>query len=289
MTTEDFIKAVRRQASIPVSQITFENSDFIDMAGGEMQTYLLPFIDRVNEEFFLADDDQTFVAGSKYRIHRRAAGCVLRDVKLVFGGKETSPHRVSYDENEKRNFGYFIRGQYVHFVGIVTAPETVRLVYIMRPNKLVLATSATTIVSKTATTVTLTSTPSNFATPSTYDIIRSKEPFDFCEKGYDRAGSIAANVLTFSDGLGTDDFSVGDYVAMAGESPVVQLPEPAAWLLAQQVALRCLEALGDGDGMTAAMSTRMAMEANVKQLMTQRVKGDPQTIVGADNPLWRAF
>ena len=289
MTTEEFIRNVRRQASIPISQVTFQTTDFIEMMNAEMQTFLLPWIDRIREEFFLQNDDQVYSVGGKYRIHYRASGCTLRDVKLVIDGAEFSPNQVAFDNSEDRYAGYYIRGQHVHIIEPISAPNLVRLVYMVRPNRNVVAGAATTIASKTATTITLASTPSVFSSPIAFDVIRNKEPYDFPDKGFDRAGTLAAGVITVTDGNGTTDFSTGDIVALAGQSPVVMLPEPAALLLAQQVALRCLEALGDADGVQLALQSRGTMAKEVAHLLSNRVKGDPKQIVThPSNPLWRA-
>lgn len=288
MTTEDFIKHVKRMASIPTSQITYASQDFMDLLNGEMQTYILPWIDALKEEFFLWDDDQAFSEGAKYRIHTRAVGCTLRDVKVISGGIEVGLDRVDLDAKEKRYSGYYVRGQHIHVIEPITNPDTVRLIYMIRPNRNVLSTRATTIASKTASTITLTTTPSNFGTPITFDIVRGKEPFDFPEKGIDRAGTLSGGVITVTDGNGTTDFSVGDYVCLAQETPVVQLPEPAAWLLVQQVVLRCLEGLGDVEGVQLAALARGKMEKDVAKLLTNRVKGDPQKIVvSPSHPIWR--
>lgn len=286
MTTEQLIAIVRRQASIPISQVTYLDSDIIDTANGEMQTYILPFMDRIKSDFFLWNDDYSYMPASRYRIHTRAVGATLRDVKLVTGGKEQSLDQVPYDGNEGYFSGYYIRGQYVHLIEPVTTPEVVRLVYIVNPNKQVLAAAATNIASKTDSTITLVTTPSGFGSPLTFDVIHGKEPFDFVHHGFDRVGTLAAGVITYTDGLGTLDMAAGDYVTLPGQTPVVMLPEPVAWLLAQQTAIRCLEGLGDSDGMQAASQVAQTMTRNITNLLTGRVKGDPKVVIASSNPLW---
>src|SRR6266498_423595 len=283
MTSNEFIEIVRQQASIPVSQVTFLDVDILRTADGEMQTFMLPFMDRIKSEFFLWNDDQYYLAGARYRVHSRAVGATLRDVKLLIGDatdyREVSLDRVPYDGNEEYVSGYYMRGQYVRLIEPLTPPYAVRLVYVVRPNRLVTLAEATTIVSKDSINLTLAGTPSGFKDPITFDIVHGREPFDFCHNGFDRVGILNAGVISVTDGLGTLDFAVGDYVALKGESPVVMLPEPAAWLLAQQVAVRCLEAMGDSEGMVNAAQVEAGMIENVTHLLSNRVKGDPPVIV----------
>ena len=59
--------------------------------------------------------------------------------------------------------------------------------------------------------------------------------------------------LTFTETLPTD-LAVGDYVALAGKSPIAQIPYEAHHLLAQLGAIKVNEALGDMQGMQMAQS-----------------------------------
>lgn len=81
----------------------------------------------------------------------------------------------------------------------------------------------------------------------------------------------------------------GDYVSLAGETIIPQIPDELHSMLAQRVACRCLEALGDREGLGAANAKLAEMESKTAILINNRVEGSPQKVVNHNSPLRQRF
>ena len=71
---------------------------------------------------------------------------------------------------------------------------------------------------------------------------------------------------------------VGDYMPISGESCIPNVPSEMHPVLAQRVAMRVLEALGDSQGLTNAQNKLNEMESKTGQLLDQRVEGSAHKI-----------
>ena len=70
-----------------------------------------------------------------------------------------------------------------------------------------------------------------------------------------------------------DELSVGDYLANEGECKIPSIPTELHSMLAQRVACRCLEALGDMAGLQMANQKLAEMELKTGSLIGNRVEG----------------
>ena len=82
-------------------------------------------------------------------------------------------------------------------------------------------------------------------------------------------------------------FIRADLVTLAGETIIPQIPDELHSMLAQRVACRCLEALGDQQGLQAANLKLAEMEAKSATLINDRIESSPQKIVNRNSPLMR--
>lgn len=76
-----------------------------------------------------------------------------------------------------------------------------------------------------------------------------------------------------------------DIVALAGETIIPQIPDELHSMLAQRVACRCLEALGDREGLNAANAKLQEMEMKTTIIINDRVESSPQKVVNHNSPL----
>lgn len=72
---------------------------------------------------------------------------------------------------------------------------------------------------------------------------------------------------------------VGDYIMQSEETIIPQLPTELHVILAQRVACRCLEALGDSQGLSNANTKLQEMEFKTGILIDNRVEGSPMKVV----------
>jgi len=76
-----------------------------------------------------------------------------------------------------------------------------------------------------------------------------------------------------------DEMIVGDYVAQANQTIIPNIPTELHSMLAQRVACRCLEALGDMQGLQMANQKLAEMELKTGSLIDNRVEGAPLKVV----------
>jgi hypothetical protein len=86
------------------------------------------------------------------------------------------------------------------------------------------------------------------------------------------------NTLTFATSDIPSLLSAGDHIAFSGECIVPQIPEDLHSILAQRVAARCVEAMGDNAGLQAANAKISEMELKMGNLIDNRSESDPQKI-----------
>jgi hypothetical protein len=131
----------------------------------------------------------------------------------------------------------------------------------------------------TPTSITLSSALTGLSTGIPFDIISNKPIFPY--HGYDLTGTVAGAVITMTPPSGT---AVGDWVALAGYSPIPQIPYEIHPVLAQRTAARILGILGDSNGMQLLMASAQEQMSQILTLVAPRVAGNPSFIVSTAWP-----
>ena len=122
--------------------------------------------------------------------------------------------------------------------------------------------------------VTLANIPATFTNQVKVDFIRQDGAFDSVAIDQVVQG-ISGAVITFTSL--PEDLEIGDWVALAGETPIPQIPIEFHAVLAQMVAVKCLEALGD-DKVAQAGQKLMLMKDNAFAQIADRVDGQPKKV-----------
>lgn len=287
LTSSALITSIKRKAMIPTSQNTFTEQDFLDMANEEMDIGLIPSILIHHEEYFAHDEEVPIEANkSEYAIPYRAIGGRLRDLFYkdnngnLFAFTRISPNDRGIFHNfaANRPLGFFyVKGNMVVITPAITStPPTGFLVfsYYLKPNKLVKENRVAVITEINGAVLTVDGVPSNIAASDLVDFLEGTagyrtKAFDVSVDSVDSG----ANTITFASV--PDDLAVGDHIALAEESIIPQVPEELHNVLAQRVAARCLEALGDTQGLTNANTKLQEMEQKTATLIDNRVEGAP--------------
>jgi hypothetical protein len=295
-TTDQLIAQIKRRGMVPTSQNTFRNTDFLELADEEMQTGIVPLLLAVRQEFFVTNQDIALQTGVDHiEIPERAIGRNIRDIVYSQSSPITSqsqlyslarlePDLLPWQQNVNRStndYMFYMKDDY--FV-LVPTPRgvsgTLRVLYHRRPNDLVETRYTSQIVSiDTTTQVTVNQIPTNITDSVDVDIISATAGFRSKGDDLDIASiDTVANTITFTADLPTD-LAVGDYISERCTSPIPQIPRELQPLLAQRVAVKCLEALGDRQGMQVAQAKADQIEQAVKVLITPRVRGEERKIV----------
>lgn len=282
------LKAVQRLESVAASSQTFNDEDVIEFLNLELQSTVVPTVQSVNEEFGVYSYDVPVGdLTDAIQIPSQATGQRLRSVQLVTSdGRLLNLPRLDPDVLGRWNtgwgFGYYLKNNSLIFYPRKPSGSYVlRLNYFRRPNVLVKETACGRILSidTLGNTVTLDTSPDPSWSPgNTVDLIAGQAPFDFVQRAVQIVNVTGPIVELPAASIAL--LSVGDYVALEGESPVAQfVPLEALYYLAQLAGARCLQALGDTEGHQLAMNKAEMMKQALLNMISDRVQGNPMKVV----------
>lgn len=319
MTSTTLIDSIKQRALIPISQNTFTNANLLEFANEEIKMGLLPEIMTLHEELLLHAEEIPLVNNiSKYEIPYRAVGHKLRDLAYKDNGDSLfEMTRIGADERiwfqpSQGLFNQFTK-YYLENNEIVLVPGvgsnaigSLLALYYLRPNELVtsdrIATITNLTVSGTNTIITLDQIPDNIRSDITdsskqyniIDFLQTKPAHRTYKFDYTLPGgslNVANKQLTLPtadlplDEAGASFLTINDYIATAGECFIPQIPTDLHVVLAQRVACKCLEALGDSQGLANAKARLDEMEKVIGNLIDNRTESSPQKINNHHSPL----
>lgn len=285
------------------SEGSFSRQDLLALMTEELQTYVVPMLMEVREEYLVVPYDVTTTTSQTYRLPPRAVGSKLRQV--LIGPNETNlvllqrvEPKVQYTaynapfglglgwNNVPYPVGYYFQNASIKTLGSVTAGQLLRMMYFLRPNDLVDVDECgvITAINTGTNAVTVNSAPISFDTTATYDFVRSQPGFETL--GMDRAATtVVGDVVTFTATLPTD-LVVGDYVCLAGQAPVAQVPVECLPLLTQRLVVKVLESLGDPKVKTSYEACELQRKQVVDALVSPRSEGDSRYVIAYKGPGW---
>lgn len=284
-TSTELLASLKRRGLIPTSSSTFATADFFKVVDDETQTYIVPLLMETREEYLVESEDITVTSDtSEYYIPERAVANKLRDVRFYDGNGGYRPlTRVEPDDigpvsaTVAAVAGYYLQGNKIVLIG--SPAGTMRLTYYQRPNRVVATTAVgeVTAIDTGTKVVTVSGTcPTTFTTGVSYDFIKGKPGFDTLGKDYS-ASAVGASSVTFSSTLPTG-LAVGDFVCLAQETPIAQVPVELHPLLAERVTATVLHALGDPKA-DIAYKVAADMEKRVLKMLQPRTDGSNRYVV----------
>ena len=302
LTSDQLIASIKRRAMIPSNQKTFTNDDFLELLNEELDTSILPYLIEQHQEHLVdyidipVEDGRLVGNTRRYTIPYRAIGNKLRDVAFVGTDQQIYElSRIELDDQAdyQNSFAYTTRDVFYLQSDEVVIPSEfpqdrgfIRMFYYLRPNKLVLTerTAKVTGIDQTNKIVTVDSFPDVFFTASKLDLIGAKTPnktlaYDVSIVSFD------SNTKKITLSNLPENLAVGDYVSLAEETCVPQIPTEMHPILAQAAAIYCLEALNDESAKMNAMVKLKAMKDGVMNLIENRVEGAPQKFNNRHSPL----
>lgn len=285
-TTTELLSDIRRKGHIPSNQTPFLDADLLAIADQDLQTSLLRQILSARENYFLVPYDQAITSDSSYLIPPRSIGGGLSAVQILVG---TTIYSVSRSEISEQFstitsptgfYAFYLQGN-----SFVLRPNpttgTIRSWYYLRPNTMVTIASAAQITGIAGNVLTFSSLPATVTTTSALDIIKDQPGFDLLVMD-STPTAVTTTTVTLSSVPST--VVVGDWVALAGQTPVPQIPVEFRPLLVQRVVVKYYEIQGYIDKMKAAQAKLEEMTRDVFELINPRVTEAPKRIV-ADSSL----
>lgn len=300
MTSETLIKSVKRRAMIPENQNTFLEEDFLSFANEEMDIGVVPHVLQYHEEFFVYTQNLPLVANvSRYQIPGRAVGNRLREIAYEdTSGNIFEMTRITIEDlplYQNNSTSARLRAFYIEGDEVVLVPDIssnpggfLRASFYLRPNELVTSSRVAIItgIDRISGNITVNQIPTNISVTTPIDLVQVKSPHRTL--GLDLT-AVSINTITKTVTMNLTDIptalGIGDQIALAGESIVPQIPTDLHSMLAQRVAARCLEALGDANGLNAANAKLQEMEIKTGSLIDNRVEGSPLKLVNRNGLL----
>lgn len=293
-STTALLASIKRRGMIPTTDEALSTSDFLAIATEELQSYITELLVSVREEYGISDYDQTTTVGEDtYGLPPRAAGDSLRQVLLSDGAGNYYPlsriepnRRYDYSSSGEPS-GFVVEDHSVILVPSPSTATTLRMKYFRQASALVVTSAVATVssINGARTVVTTSSTiPATFTSGVSLDVVDNLPGFRCLTIDAATTGTVSGTTITFSSAL-PDTVTAGDYVCLAGESPVPQIPVSLHPLLAQRTAQKCLEALGDKRSRDAKEICD-EMRRSAITLLTPRTQGNNRVIVNHNAPGW---
>jgi hypothetical protein len=291
-TSVGLIKNAKRRGFFSAAP-GYTNPDWLATLTEQMRLPTLSFLKGLREEYVIAVVDLT-VTSAPVDIPQRAAGAALRKVQWACGNSqfrqlsriepELQPQWGTDQPQGTEPMGYMFQANQLVLVPPPSS-GSIRLGYQLRPGTLVMPDAVGTITSlgPGPTQVTISATPSTFTTSKLYDFVKSTPNFQ--QLALDQPCSvIAANVLTFASRPAS--LAVGDYVCLAGETPVPPFPTEVHDLVAQLAAAKVAQSSGSSRYKEVADGLA-DVKAELSQLLSPRSDGSARPIVNRIGAGWR--
>lgn len=294
MTSDDLIAAVKRRSFIPKHQSTFSDYDFLAFADEELALTIVPMLLRMHEDYLLYTENVTIENNkTRYTIPYRAVGNKIREVSFRdSAGNIFEMTRIGVGDlpfynyqTYNRPYAFYIENNEIVLVpaaSYYSAGTSLQISYYMRPNSMVLLEDVAKITSIDRTTgvIQFSNLPEGFRITDLYDLISVRSPnktisFDIQPV----AINTTSKTMTLNISDIPDSLNVGDHVTLATETAIPQIPSDLHAHLTQLVANRCMEALGDQEGLAAGTAKAGQTAAQAEALIDNRVDDAPKKIV----------
>lgn len=297
--TTALLSDIKERGSLPDNDLRFTDALLLASATRELRDGVAPMLVNARSEHLVYPYTQGVASGTAaYRMPPRAIGGALRKVLFLATGQEPIPlNQLSADEGEQRgstqNSGtpcsYWLQGYRVVLVPAPNLAGTLSTPYYARPNALVLP--AAVVVSLEfsfftagggAVEVVTGVPPDALQVSQRIDVVRATPGFETLAANVDaEVEDVGGGNWAFRFGLSEDPgISLGDYVCMAGQAPVPQVPVELHGLLAVRAARRAMKAVGD-ERWQALADDVAELEDKAKDWLAPRVSGDSQQAGGA--------
>lgn len=281
-TWTDMLDDLKVRGAIPTSTNNFSEARLLSLTNAILKSRIVPKVLKVHEGYYSYDVDNTLGTNSNFLIPSRAVGGKLQDVAFI-NGTQRFP-AVPYLEKELQDTTQAPSndpGIYLKRNRIFVVPSdgggwpTLRMTILIRPNKIVATTSAAqiTAINTGTKTLTFTTVPTTWTNANIFDLVQANPHFDWLaiDQVVTTVVTGALGTITFSSTLPVD-LAVGDWVSLAGQTPIIQCPEEFHPLLAQLVANTYLKAKGDSGALKLGLEEAKEIEDDVMTVINPRIE-----------------
>lgn len=294
-TTDSLVASIKRRITLPDAENLYQDEDLIAFASDELSSTIEPLVHSVQQEYWVTRLDVALVADQlNYTIPIRGIVNGLRLVTMVTPSGFELNFPLLRPENTAATsswlspytlsvlYGFNLEDDHIVVFPkqIVANPvNSVRFRFERMPNQLVPTDEAAQITIIAGNVVTVGLVPTAWTTTDTFDIIKGQP--NFISRGDDLTiSALTTTTITFNALPST--VVVGDWIALAGQSPIAQIPYQLFPYLAQCAATLALAGLGDTQSLTDAKQTKALMKEDLLKMLQPRDMGNVQTVVNRD-------
>jgi len=296
LRVDKFIDSVKKRAAVPTSQVTFTDEDIIRFANEDLEENMIPLIMAVREEFFVESETYTPTVvnnNKRLEVPERAIGTKVRLINPISNGVVQPPlsliplEHVEYSSGGGSDRGYYMKGNFIY---LLISSEQVVVSYYQRPNEVVLLERAAQIeaIDRDTGIIEVDDVPSIIEAGSIIDFNQTKPGHRVYAKDVTVATvNQLTNQISFSLADIPDDLIVGDYICLAGETVIPQIPSDLHNMLAQATACKILESINDEKGLKNATRRLEKMETKLLNLIESRAESKGKKIANIESLLYR--
>lgn len=300
-TTTQLLAHIRRVASLPVAATVsgYTDADLLVHADSALQGRVAPLVANARDEHAIHTLDVAVAAGQvTVRLPARVASGRLRDVTQLAadGASYISVPRLEPEDaasfrlavpRPPAGISVVVQAGFLRIVPAPTSALTLRLSYVRSPPALADEATCTAVSALTAGTPNVIATHVGTLAAGNYDFILASN-----------GDSLGDSVPTVTPSAGSTTFlassfgpmfanvsaecaryvSEGLYLAPAGTSCIVPLPDMLSSLLAYRAAVSVMTAIGDDEGVIKAERIADRMEEQLVPLISERIEGEPQVV-----------
>jgi hypothetical protein len=302
LNTEDLITSIKTRTLMPVSQSTFTTANILQLINEEFQIGLVPEMMSVREDFFLRKTTTSIIASvEKYPVPERAIANTLKDVFFINQSNNRRPLTRINTRNQyytqsatTEPLFYMMEGDYI----VLTPPTSsspsgsLEIYFYSRPNEMVSTSSCAKITSISSGAGTSTFTVDTDLTASLsvgqyVDFLSGKSPFLLWSQDVPITAITSTTIAVATSNVVDDNSTVqpvvNDFICPAKKACIPMVPQELHVLLAQLVAQRVVEALGDNGKMQAVTMKLEQMKKALMTLICNRVENSVEHLNNRNN------
>lgn len=284
----ELLTDIRDRGSIPSDDLRFTDAKLLSAASLELRDAIAPLLVETQTERGVYLLDVAATEGvPEYRLPSRALGARFKSLGWKTTGNSTFTRlrHLSADSyylqgtDRSTPVGFFLRDNVVVLVPTPNVTGTLRVPYYLRPATLVASSAVGVVesvdVSTNSVTISGVTLPAAFDEASRYDVVRGTPGFEML--GSNLTTTIAGQVMTLGpDGVADIGVVAGDYVCLAGQSPVAQCPVEVRGLLAVRAARRALKSVNEGNLASMLDADVAELTEIARGLLSPRADAEPQ-------------
>lgn len=284
--TEELIASIVRRCTVPISQLTYENSDFVKLATDCLFDEVVPLLMKNKADYFVDFVDVVSDSTGVINFPELAVGAKVRNVCYL---QDSNPLNLinlpKFDLdviagiNNSIQRGFYVQANsiYLHPMAAYPTGTNIRIYYYRRCLDLAEPAAYGQIVSINtgANTFVLSNVDTSWIVGDKLNAVSSQPNFTITSSEMTIVSLSSPTVEVDS----VSGLSVGDYVTMQGYSAIPQIPVECHGYLAQLAAVYCLEGLGDREGMQAALAKANILKQGIEVVTSNRVDGSPKKVI----------